>query len=74
MAKKIIFPAKITIVFDRDDTGEISIVKTVAKFVAAIDEYPEFPRGRIRKMIDLTPAQGTQIINFCKNVVLPQLD
>ncbi len=72
MAKRIILPAKITIGFDYKD-GQVAIVRFDVKYRASIDEHPEFPVTALAFKPVLTESQQTQIRNFCKDVILPQI-
>ena len=73
MAKKIILPAKITIGFDYKD-GQVAIVRFDVKYRSVLDEYPEFPMLAQSKQIQVTEAQANQIRQFCKDVILPQIN
>jgi len=70
MAKKIKNPIEIKLVFEHGEmTWEID---PSVHYGVGASEYPEF-NHRKGMPIELTPAQETQIKNFAKDVVYPQI-
>ncbi len=67
----VVLPAELRISISR--VGADVDISLQAKYYVHVTEYPQLPNVLVGKDVTLTPTQKTQIINFCRDVVLPQL-